>query len=75
MLTSLLPALAWLVFLLAGWLAVQRLWQRHFAEQDSPDGDALAGRGGCHGCSCKPGRCEQPEPRQNHTTEVNRHAP
>jgi hypothetical protein len=75
MLTSLLAALAWLAGLLALWLAVQRLWQRHFPENSSPDGDALAGRGGCHGCTCKPGHCEAQDTRPNHTTEANRHAP
>jgi hypothetical protein len=41
------------------WLAVQRLWQRQFPEHDAGDGDALAGRSGCHGCNCGPDHCER----------------
>jgi hypothetical protein len=34
----------------AGWLLVQRLWRRQFPE--CAEGDALANRGGCQGCTC-----------------------
>ena len=34
----------------AAWLAVQRLWREQFPDQ--AQADALADRGGCHGCTC-----------------------
>jgi ferredoxin len=41
------------VVIAAGWLAVQTAWRRNLPEGER-DGDALAGRLGCHGC----GECE-----------------
>jgi hypothetical protein len=59
MLTNYLTALAGMLIISCSWLAVQRLWQRQFPEHDSGDGDALAGRSGCHACDCAPSRCER----------------
>ncbi|MEZ4747780.1 MAG: hypothetical protein R3C41_17055 [Calditrichia bacterium] len=40
------------VFAMMGiWLIVQKAWQKSFSDY-STDEDALAGRGGCQGCSC-----------------------
>jgi hypothetical protein len=43
-------AIAGLVVLLLVWLVVQLAWRRVFP-RNCPDGDALAGRGGCGGCT------------------------
>ena len=67
MLSSYLTAIAGMITIACLWLAVQRLWQRHFPEH-GPVGekDALAGRSGCHACNCAPSHCERdlPRPRQ-----------
>ena len=63
MLSSFLIAIAGIVTIACFWLAVQRLWQRHFPEQGAVgETDALAGRGGCHGCNCAPSHCERDLP-------------
>jgi hypothetical protein len=46
-----LLALAVLLALLLGWLAVQRAWARVFRE-DAAAADALAGRASCAGGGC-----------------------
>jgi hypothetical protein len=56
-----LTAVAGMVVISAGWLWVQRRWQRQFRGQREAGGDALAGRAGCHGCGCAPGHCERRE--------------
>lgn len=54
MLITYLTAIAGMVVISCSWLAVQRLWLRHFSQQCVGDGnDALAGRSGCHNCNCK----------------------
>ncbi|MCP5195162.1 MAG: hypothetical protein H6987_19060 [Pseudomonadales bacterium] len=60
-LTTYLTALAGMLVISGGWLAVQRLWQRHFPEHGAAgqDEDALAGRSGCHACNCAPTQCER----------------
>ncbi len=40
------------------WLLVQLGWREVFAD-GRPDVDALAGRGGCHGCSHEPTNCKK----------------
>jgi hypothetical protein len=56
-------AIAGMIVISCGWLAVQRLWLRQFPDSLAPggnvDGDALAGRSGCHGCKCDPTACER----------------
>ncbi len=56
-------AIAGMIVISGGWLAVQRLWLRQFPDSPAPggdaDGDALAGRSGCHGCNCDPTSCER----------------
>lgn len=80
MLTTYLTALASIIVLMSGWLLVQRLWRRTFtgdgtAPEDGQQDDALAGRGGCHGCRCeRAGGTEQPCSPEI-MTEVTRHAP
>ena len=69
--TCLLPiatATASMVVITCAWLAVQRLWQRQFPGQG--DGDALAGRSGCHGCNCSPETCEREFAPDNNPKEV-----
>ena len=64
MLSSYLIAIAGMIFIACVWLAVQRLWQRHFPEHGAVgEADALAGRSGCHGCNCAPSHCERDLPR------------
>ena len=71
MLTSYLTAMACMIAITCFWLAVQRLWQRHFPEHGAEgEEDALAGRSGCHGCNCAPSHCERPPARpQQHPEE------
>lgn len=57
MLTTHLAALALLVLVLAGWVAVQRAWRRAFPGACA-DPDVLAARGGCGRCS-SPDECER----------------
>jgi hypothetical protein len=57
--STFLTALAGMILISGGWLAVQRLWQRHFPERGDGSDDALAGRSGCHGCNCGPAGCER----------------
>lgn len=52
------------------WLAVQRLWRRSFPQECADSGDALAGRGGCHNCSCGKAHCEN-STQNTVTREVN----
>jgi len=55
-----LTALLCMIVISGAWLAVQRLWQRHFPEYGGAgDEDALAGRGGCHACDCDGDSCER----------------
>ncbi len=66
--TSHALALAALVGMLAGWVAVQRAWRRVFPDAFE-DPDVLAGRPSCGGCArtpcrddCAPAkRCERRE--------------
>jgi len=58
MLQTYLTATVLMILISCLWLAVQRLWRRSFPEHRSADGDALAGRGGCHNCSCEKSHCE-----------------
>ncbi|MGH0037920.1 MAG: hypothetical protein ACQGVK_23060 [Myxococcota bacterium] len=44
-------AIALLLAMLTGWVAVQRAWARCFPESLT-DPDVLAGRRGCDGCGC-----------------------
>jgi hypothetical protein len=61
--STFLTAIAGMIVISCGWLAVQRLWLRQFPDSPAPggnaDGDALAGRSGCHGCKCDPTACER----------------
>ncbi len=59
MLSTYFTAVAGMVVIACAWLAVQRLWQRHFPENGGSDRDALAGRSGCHNCDCGPAGCER----------------
>ena len=43
------PGLLLLLVVVALWVAVQSAWRRSFPDP-SGEVDALAGRGGCHGC-------------------------
>lgn len=52
MLESYLIGIGAILALLAIWVAVQIGWRKVFADVWS-DPDALAGRMGCHGCSCE----------------------
>ncbi len=58
MVVELLKATVGIAVLLTVWLAVQRAWQGAF-RGNATDGDALAGRTGCHGCSAE-SPCETP---------------
>jgi hypothetical protein len=49
--------LAALVALALAWTLVQQLWVNAFPGE-SPGGDALAGRLGCHGCGKCTNRCK-----------------
>jgi len=63
-LSTFFTAIAGMMVISCFWLAVQRLWLRHFRETAEPGGaggDALAGRSGCHGCNCGPAGCEREE--------------
>jgi hypothetical protein len=51
LLTSYVTGIAVIVAVSLGWVAVQLAWRKAFPEF-SGDPDALAGRMGCHGCSC-----------------------
>jgi hypothetical protein len=54
MLTTYLTAILGMAIISGCWLAVQRLWLRHFPQQCAgQQSDALAGRSGCHNCNCK----------------------
>ena len=77
MLSAFLTAVAGMIIISAAWLAVQRLWQRHFPEQTDSQGDALAGRSGCHGCNCGPAGCERSAEQQRpiHPKQITNHAP
>ena len=61
--STFLTAIAGMIVISCGWLAVQRLWLRQFPDSPAPggdaNGDALAGRSGCHGCKCDPTACER----------------
>ena len=59
--STFLTAIAGMIVISCGWLAVQRLWLRQFPDSPAADGDAdaLAGRSGCHGCKCDPTACER----------------
>ncbi len=57
MIQGYLTALLSMIVICGLWLWVQRLWGRHFPEQTGSDGDVLAGRSGCRGCSCGGGSC------------------
>ncbi len=66
-LTSAWPGLLLLVAVVALWVAVQGAWRRSFPDPGG-EPDALAGRGGCHGCrgsectnACDDGSVERPE--------------
>ncbi|MCB1689935.1 MAG: hypothetical protein KDI33_15670 [Halioglobus sp.] len=59
MLTTFLTAIGAMIFISVSWLAVQRLWLRQFPERSGPEGDALSGRSGCHGCDCAPDDCQR----------------
>lgn len=50
------------VALVLGWAAVQHAWRRTFPER-LRDGDALAGRMGCHGCARSDDACADPQRR------------
>jgi len=54
---SYLVGVAAIVILAVSWVAVQNAWRRAFPDAFS-DPDVLAGRTGCHGCSCTD-VCEQ----------------
>ncbi len=54
-----LTALLAMAIITGLWLSVQRRWLRRFPEQASADGDALAGRSGCHACDCGGGTCQK----------------
>jgi hypothetical protein len=58
MLITFLTAIACMIVISCCWLAVQRLWWQQFSEDDTGEGDALAGRSGCHGCNCTTDHCE-----------------
>ena len=76
MLSTFLTAIAGMIIISCAWLAVQRLWQRHFPERVDSSGDALAGRSGCHGCNCSPNQCErETAPLSNKPEEGSTHAP
>ena len=76
LLGTLLTAVAGMIVISGSWLAVQRLWQRHVPEQDDGSGDALAGRSGCHGCTCGPTGCERELAQSpDELKEASRHAP
>jgi hypothetical protein len=60
LLASYVTGLVAMVAISAGWLGVQRAWQRAFPDA-SGDSDALAGRMGCHGCGCADA-CERRPP-------------
>ncbi len=63
MVMNYLTAILAMAIIAALWLFVQRQWQRHFPEQASAEGDALANRSGCHGCTCGVDEC--------HKTQIN----
>jgi len=67
MLGSYLTGIIGVVALLAIWVAVQLCWRKVFADAWS-DPDALAGRMGCHGCSCET-VCERKAAESAQTTE------
>ena len=58
MIMNYLTAILAMAAIAALWLFIQRQWQRHFPEQASADGDALANRSGCHGCNCRGQECQ-----------------
>jgi hypothetical protein len=65
-------AMAVLVVLVVGWVAVQRLWTDSFAERMPDDEqDALAVRGSCLDCVCGGGTC----PRRDEASERGRSEP
>jgi hypothetical protein len=53
-------ALLLMVLICGLWLAGQRLWGHQFPERTGPDGDVLAGRSGCRGCTCDGEACREP---------------
>ena len=55
-LTSAWPGLLMLLLVVGVWVAVQSAWRRSFPDP-SGELDALAGRGGCHGC--RGGECRK----------------
>jgi hypothetical protein len=76
MLGTVLTAVAGMIVISGSWLAVQRLWQRHFPERGDGSDDALAGRSGCHGCNCGPAGCERESAQlPDQPKEVTNHAP
>ncbi|MCB1854894.1 MAG: hypothetical protein H6988_06410 [Pseudomonadales bacterium] len=78
-LSTYLTALAGMILISCGWLAVQRLWQRHFpGPEGGEQGDALAGRSGCHGCNCEASGCEReagPAARASSSTQSSQLSP
>jgi len=79
-LSTFFTAIGGMIVISCGWLAVQRLWLRQFPGPLAPggdgDGDALAGRSGCHGCKCGPAGCERKLAQlPDELKEVSRYAP
>jgi len=66
MLLNYLTSMILMIVLTCGWLAVQRMWRRHFPGDDATDGDALANRNSCVGCTCD--KSQRPETACNQPT-------
>jgi hypothetical protein len=74
--STFLTAIAGMIVISGGWLAVQRLWLRQFGQRGDAGEDALAGRSGCHGCNCDPTACERElAPLPDKLKEASGHAP
>jgi hypothetical protein len=74
MIQNYLTALVVMSVLTVLWLYIQRRWQRHFPKQGSADGDALANRIGCQGCTCDKSQCQQHTQKPT-TRETSENAP